>query len=222
MAAENTSSAADGIIDDCWNRAGTFGDRSCARLDEVENCRRCPVRAEGAERLFARPLAAGWLAENTALVAAPQVLREAGRQSAMVLRSGGEWYALGTGFFDQIAPAGPVHSLPHRRGSALLGLTTVRGQLLLCVSLARMLGLPAEAPGAGLRHGVVQLGGGPVALVLEEAAGTVRFDPAGLTARPATLAQAAAALTTGLIPWQQHMAALIEPDLLRAAIERVL
>ena len=222
MAEDMPATAAAVVVDDCWNRTGTFGDRTCAQLAAVETCGRCPVRADAAERLFARPPAPGWLAENTAIVAAPLAAAAGALRSAMVFRCGGEWFALETRLFDEIAPAGPVHTLPHRRGGALSGLTVVRGQLLLCLSLARLLGLAAAPAATGERHGVVQLGGGPVALVLEEVAGTLRYDPARLTARPATLPQAAAALTAGLLPWRDRMAALIDPPLLRAAVERML
>ena len=34
-----------------------------------------------------------------------------------------------------------IHSLPHRRQGIVLGLVNVRGELLICVSLARLLGI---------------------------------------------------------------------------------
>ncbi len=40
----------------------------------------------------------------------------------------------------------PIHSLPHRRSGVMLGLANVRGELLICVSLAMLLGVaPAAA-----------------------------------------------------------------------------
>ncbi|OZI19646.1 hypothetical protein CAL26_18760 [Bordetella genomosp. 9] len=41
-------------IDDCWNRIGVRGDRSCPRLAEYIHCRECPVQEEAAKNLLYR------------------------------------------------------------------------------------------------------------------------------------------------------------------------
>ncbi len=35
-------------VDDCWNRIGVRGDRSCPKLAEHIHCRNCPVHAAAA------------------------------------------------------------------------------------------------------------------------------------------------------------------------------
>jgi chemotaxis-related protein WspD len=55
---------------------------------------------------------------------------------------------------DEIVGPRPVHSLPHRRNPALLGLVNVRGELVICVSLAGWCwARRAGRSGAGLDHG---------------------------------------------------------------------
>ena len=41
-------------IDDCWNRIGVYGDKSCERLREHVHCRNCEVHAAAAVRLLER------------------------------------------------------------------------------------------------------------------------------------------------------------------------
>ncbi len=41
-------------VDDCWNRIGVRGDKTCERLAEHVHCRNCPVHAAAANRLLDR------------------------------------------------------------------------------------------------------------------------------------------------------------------------
>ena len=41
-------------VDDCWNRIGIRGDKSCGQLAEHVHCRNCPVYAAAAKRILDR------------------------------------------------------------------------------------------------------------------------------------------------------------------------
>ncbi|MDF3936396.1 chemotaxis protein CheW [Pseudomonas citronellolis] len=129
-------------LDDCWNRIGVHGDKSCPQLLEHIHCRNCPVYASAAVRLLDR-YALGREEEQAPLAAedAP-----AG-QAHLLFRIGEEWLALRTLALVEVAPACIVHSLPHQRSPVLLGVANVRGALVACLSLAELLGLSA-APAA--------------------------------------------------------------------------
>ncbi|HTJ92190.1 MAG TPA: chemotaxis protein CheW [Pararobbsia sp.] len=47
------------VLDDCWNRIGVQGDRTCERLTDVVHCRNCSVYAHAAMSLLDRPRADG-------------------------------------------------------------------------------------------------------------------------------------------------------------------
>ena len=51
--------------------------------------------------------------------------RHAG-QSVVIFRVGDEWLALPTGVLGEVTAPAPVHSLPHRRHAALIGVAAVR------------------------------------------------------------------------------------------------
>jgi chemotaxis-related protein WspD len=59
----------------------------------------------------------------------------------VIFRIGAEWLALPTPAFQEVAERRVIHTLPHRRHGVVLGLVNIRGELLICVSLGRLLGL---------------------------------------------------------------------------------
>jgi chemotaxis-related protein WspD len=126
-------------IDDCWNRIGIRGDRSCERLQAHIHCRHCPVYAATARTLLTRMAPS---AQEAAPIDVPAATPE--RQSSLpvlVFRVHAEWLALPTAALAEVTPLRPVHALP-RRGGMVLGVCNVRGRLLPCVSLAVLLDLP--------------------------------------------------------------------------------
>ncbi|MBX4145248.1 chemotaxis protein CheW, partial [Ralstonia pickettii] len=58
-------------VDDCWNRIGTRGDRTCERLNECLRCLNCPVYAYHAAKLLERPLGGAEMADATRRMSAP-------------------------------------------------------------------------------------------------------------------------------------------------------
>jgi chemotaxis-related protein WspD len=131
---------------DCWNRIGVRGDRSCPELVQYVHCRNCPVHAEAATRLLDGESPPGYIAEWTQYVAEPSRPSDPDRRSVLIFRVGAEWLALPSPVVKEVADRRTIHSLPHRRRGAVLGLVSIRGELLVCVSLARVLGLEAAGP----------------------------------------------------------------------------
>src|SRR5579872_4617099 len=128
-------------VQDCWNRIGVHGDRSCPELKRYVHCRNCHVFSAGAaERLEGDP-PGNYLAEWTRHFGEPRPAADSKTHSFVIFRVGAEWLALPTSVVTEVADSRPIHSLPHRRNSAVLGLVNVRGELLVCVSLGRVLGV---------------------------------------------------------------------------------
>lgn len=208
--------------DACWKRIGTWGDRSCPELPAHGHCRNCPTYAAGAARLLDAEVPPGYLASGARRYAQPKAETQAGAKSAVVFRLAGEWLALGTDVFQEIAPVRPVHSLPHRHDALVTGLVNVRGELLICVSLATALGLAANdaklPPTA--RHAVVGRGPDRFVFAAEEIAGLHRYNPKEIAPVPATLAHAQAVHTRGLLTWDKHPVGLLDDGLLLHTFNR--
>ncbi len=219
---ETTPTRPSGAVQDCWNRIGVRGDKSCPELARHAHCRNCPTYSATAASLLDRDLRGqtddDWKRDFAA--AAPVEQRRT--RSAMLVRVGPEWFALPMLALDQVIERRAIHSLPHRRNAALLGLVNVRGQLLICVSLARLLGATEDAAveTSGQRMVVTRGAGGRVVFPVDEVQHNCRFHEGDLLATPATTRRALASFTTGLIKADKGLAALLDGDKLADAVEQ--
>jgi len=225
LAQAERSRLLDTPIDDCWNRIGVRGDGSCPRLAGYIHCRNCPVHDAAAARVLDRDQAADSTIEReemhrlTAQSLSEYAAGRADTTSWLVFRIGDEWLGLPTAIFQQVAQLRPIHSLPHRRHRAVLGVVNVRGTLLVCASLARLFGIASEVGQDGRRPGsqqdtqhgvdardlarllVVEPGGGqgqrgdlgnPIVFPVDAVDGVHRFARADFQAVPATVASMSA------------------------------
>jgi chemotaxis-related protein WspD len=162
-----------------------------------------------------------YLREWTERIASATKSIQTGTKSVVVFRIGLEWLALPTRLFKEVAEHCVLHTVPHRRGGILAGLVNVRGELLLCASLDVVLGLER---GVGMKKEktgfayerllVVDCDGSRLAFPVDEVHEIVRYDPRELKPLPATLKNAAAALTIGLLPWQEKTVGCLDEELL--------
>jgi len=150
----------------------------------------------------------------------------------LVFRIGAEWLSLPIGLLEAVVPRRPVHTLPHHRGGIVLGLVTLRGQLRLCVSLAKLLGI-AEATesqtviGVGAdrvipRYLIIgERADQRVVIPVDEVYGIVRYGPDAVRELPATLA-AGTRYTNNVLLWNGRTVSQLDGALLLYAIERAI
>ncbi|AMV27879.1 CheW-like domain protein [Gemmata sp. SH-PL17] len=127
-------------LDQCWNRIGVRGDRSCPELEKVTHCNNCPVFAAAGRRFLDAPSPPGYLDEWTQRLAVREEVREGDESSVLVFRLGDEWLALPVAVLVEVTRPRPLHRIPHR-GGLLAGLVNIRGELHLCVRLDLILGV---------------------------------------------------------------------------------
>ncbi len=207
---------------DCWKQIGTWGDRSCPELKAQVHCRNCPVYSAGAARLLDAAVSADELTQRAAHYGAPKVVERDGTVTVVVFRLGDEWLALPAAVWREVSPPRPVHSLPHRRDQVVTGVVNIRGELLVCVSLAAALGVAADGAGTGPRLAVVQRGADRFVFPAGEIAGLHRYDPAELTAAPATLARMQAVCIRGMITWEGRAVGLLDEERVFQTLNRSL
>jgi chemotaxis-related protein WspD len=216
-------------IDDCWNQIGVRGDASCPKLIEHAHCRNCPSYSTAARALLDRNPPAGYLSDWTSHFAQGKQVQEADAQAAVIFRIGAEWFALPTMVLDEVAEQRTIHSLPHRQGGVVLGLVNVRGELLVCVSLGRLLGLadtawPAAHQFAIVCGHLVVIGheGGRLAFPVDEVKTSHRYNPSELRAPPATIFKAAVAHTKAILPWRDKIVGLLDDQIIFEELNRSL
>lgn len=216
-------------VDDCWNRIGVRGDKSCPKLLEHVHCRNCEVYAAAATRLLDRYSLSQ---EHVALYDQADIQQQQATRSLIVFRLGEEWLALATRTLVEVSPSAPIHSLPHQRSRALLGVANVRGALVPCVSLSELLGLDGsvvKTTGRVVpRLLILAAPGGNVLAPVDEVLGIHAFPEQLLDAAstnqsgPSGGAGAAGKYTRGVLLWQQRSVRLLDEEQLLHAVMRSL
>lgn len=214
-------------IDDCWNRIGVLGDKSCPLLVEHVHCRNCSVYAAAATRLLDRYALAQQ--ERRQLPAEQNAeSAEVASQSLLIFRMGDEWLALATRRLIEVATVQPVHSLPHQRSRALLGVANVRGALVACLSLSELLGVeaaagaPASTARVTPRMLIIAAQGGSVVVPVDEVDGVHRIADRQLAAASVASSQAGARFTRCVLAHKGRSVRVLDDEPLLAAMTRSL
>ncbi len=213
-------------LDDCWNRIGVQGDRTCPELEQHVHCRNCPVFARAARAFFDRPAPDGYLADWAELIGRPAAGSAVDAVGLLIFRLGVEWLALGLGVVAEVTTPRPIHRVPHRTNRVFSGLVSLRGQLRLCVSLHGLLNIdPAEpdddAP-ARPRLVVIRGDGETWAFPADEAVGVRQVGRDQLRKVPSTLANPAGSFGRAVFAWGpgRSVVVLDEPRVL-ASLRRM-
>jgi chemotaxis-related protein WspD len=188
--------------DDCWNRIGVHGDRTCPELAKVVHCHNCPIFAAAGRRFLDAPSPEGYLDEWADRLAAPAEAPESDLQSVLVFRLGEEWLALPVGVLAEVTPPRPIHRVPHR-GGLLAGVVNIRGELHLVARLDQLLGIETRGrlePGEESRPRllVVRRDGEGWVFPVDEVDQVRRVPVSELSGAPATISRASARLTRGV------------------------
>jgi len=210
-------------IDDCWNRIGIHGDKSCPLLGEHIHCRNCAVYSAAATRLLDRYA----LQQDDRVQVSNTVQSEVKTRSLLMFRLGEEWLGLATRSLVEVAPLQAIHSLPHQRSGALLGVANVRGALVACLSLVELLGLDSisnVAPGTRVmpRMLIIAAHGGPVVVPVDEVDGIHAIDEQILDAASRSGTQASARYTRGVLQLRGRSLRWLDEEQLLSAVTRSL
>lgn len=185
----------------------------------------------GALHLLDREPPEGYIREWSERIARETDTGETLTKSALIFRIGAEWLALPPAIFQEVARQCPAHSLPHRPDGVVLGIVSVRGELVICVSLGAVLGLggiqPASTRGASGRREynrllVAHRNGNRLAFPVDEVHGVVRYQPGELQSLPSTLSENGSRHTTALLPWQGRTVGCLDDELLFYTLNRSL
>lgn len=221
-------------IDDCWNHIGVWGRETprCPMLEQVVHCANCRIYSAAGRQLLDREVSPEYLREGAA-----QLAREKSRPqsrntaSVVIFRLGEEWFGLPTSLFQEVVGFRKMHRVPHHGNNVLRGLVNIRGELQLCVSLGRLLGIPR-----GKTHGndavngiyermiVIARGDARCVFPVSEVRGVRRYVPQDLLSAPATAAHNAGDYLYGMLHvtdkgQERHIGCLNE-DVLLAALDR--
>lgn len=197
--------------------------------EETQEIRTTYVKRSGAQ-LLDREIPADYRQERTSRIAAKQEQIEAGAISVVVFRIDREWLALPTELVQGVHHYSAPHTVPHRRGGILNGLVNVRGEILLSISLTRLLQLEDMTDVTGTkdlvprrRLLVCNRHGSRFTFPVDEVGGVHRYHPKDLKAVPATLAKAGASVyTIAVLSWHGKNIGCLNAEFLFSAVDKSL
>jgi chemotaxis-related protein WspD len=120
--------------------------------------------------------------------------------------------------------------VPHRTGGLFDGIVNIRGDLQLCVSLARLLGIPSERPKdagdeADSRHGqqlnrmiVVHQGLDRWVFPVDEVSEVHRVPTEKIVSPPATVKRSSAHIARGVFSWKDKQVGCLDASRLFASL----
>ncbi len=208
-------------LNDCWNKIGVWGNRTCGELKKVIHCRNCIVYTSAAAQLLGAELPEDYLGRWTTHFATEPKVDSRQLQAALIFRIGAEWLAMSPTNLQEIAEGRPIHSVPRGRSNTLLGLANIRGELLVCLALDRVLGLEktgsekSTSKRAIYRRMVVAgCHGSRFVFPVEEVHGIHWFNPNELKEVPSTVTKAQTAYFRGILIWQNKSVGCLDDKLL--------
>ena len=209
----------------CWNKIGVEGDQSCHELSRYIHCHNCPVYSNAAAQFLDRPVTSQYRREWTVHFAREKRISTPPKTSVVIFRIGTEWLAMPTQAFQEVAERRALHSLPHRRSGVVLGIVNVRGELLICAALDRLLRLESETLPARVRRAfnrllVAEWVDQRFAFPVDEVHGVHRFHQQDLREPPATVSRSNLNCAVGVFPWRKFTVGFLDPDALFTSLNR--
>lgn len=217
-------------LDDCWNTIGVWGTETprCPLLDSVIHCRNCQKFSAAGRRLLDRAVPPEYVREWTELISEKGKVADHAATSVLVFRLGDEWLSLPTAIFREVSAMRPVHRIPHRTNQIVCGLANVRGELLVYISLGRLLGIKK-----GKRYALDTIKGSfsERLLVIEkqdqrfvfpvsEIYGIHRYRAVDLFEAPTTIANASASYVKGIFNLEHRHVGCLDDAVLFQALSR--
>ena len=209
------------VVQNCWNRIGVWGDVSCPELTRVGHCRNCEVYSAGGRQLLERAAPDDYLDQWTTLIGEAKASETKASVPYLAFRVGRSWFAVRAQALRELTPPGVVRTVPHQRSDVLLGLTSVRGEIVLCFSLHVLLGEPRpETAAPSARFLVLRYQAADWVFPVDDVSGVYEIAVESIEPLPATMTMAGGIYTTGIAKCGEHPAGLIDEELLVRAIGR--
>ncbi len=218
-------------LNDCWNKIGVMGDRSCGELKTVIHCRNCKVYSAAGRSLLEREAPPEYLQEWTDILSESStqetevgegtLVRATDTLSVIIFRLGNERLALPVNILQEVTPLYTIHTVPHRRNSVFLGLINIRGETLLCISIRDLLGLEPVTESVDFSNSI-----NPQRMIVagknenkwvfpvDEVHGTYRFHINEFKDAPVVISKASEAYTKGVVTWQGKKINFLDSELL--------
>lgn len=221
------------LINDCWNRIGVWGSEKprCQELEKVIHCSNCKVYSSSGRMLLDRMADPAYIEKWTGQLCESKTKKDQNLVSAVVFRIADEWLALPARLFQEVVQMRVVHRIPHAKSAVLRGIVNIRGELQICVSLGRLLGVEKGKGLIKVDDGVSVIHERLVVIANEdqryvfpvsEVRGIHRYGSSDLRNVPATIEHSASNYMKGMIDLDDQHVGCLDEGLLFSALKRSL
>ena len=139
------------------------------------------------------------------------------QRSLLIFRLGEQWLAIATRCLAEVMPVSPIHSLPHRKSTGLLGVTNVRGTLVACLSLSELLDLETDDSRQNgqrviPRMLILESGSGPLVVPVDEVSGIQKIPLARISNAKQDDKRTISRFTAGVLQWRGQSITLLNDE----------
>lgn len=141
----------------------------------------------------------------------------------LVFRVGAEWFAIDPAIFSMSLPATRPARLPHHRNSVIEGILNADGRVIVCLSVAQVLGvLPSDVEGGVPRVLVVNWKERQFAMRADEVLGMEEFPVSSIQSAQGSVQESLRRCTKGIVFHRDRAILILDPEGLVARIEEIL
>ncbi len=217
-------------LDDCWNRIGVWARtnaHTCPQLKTVVHCANCEIFSSAGRQLLEADPPEGYLNEWARFLSEADQEKSYDSCSSILFRLGDEWLGIDTQLLEEVVSMRAVHSVPHRKNPILKGLTNIRGELQLCVSIGGLLNITrGEITGTNVVKGiyermvVISYDGTKFVFPVSEVKGVYRYGDQDMQEAPATSMNCSVHYLKGMLNLEGRHVGIIDHTLLFPSLER--
>lgn len=198
------------VINNCWNTIGIWGSKlpRCEKLEQHIHCRNCNIYSEASRKVLERNLTKNYERDWASVYSQDKQEHITKKESLTIFRIGDETMAIPTEYIMSINDIGNIHTIPHQNSNILRGLINLRGELKICISLGRLLGLNKAVKSIDTMHRIynrmveISKDGKEYIFVASEVLGVHQTTEKGHKDVPATISQSKGTFTKSLIEWK--------------------
>ena len=208
----------------CRNLIGVWGDNSCPELEKHVHCQNCPVFANTGRELLARQAPEDYLVAWEARAANLSDDGMVDAISVLMFRLGKEWYSIRTKFVKEVFNPLPTHAIPHRLHACFIGLVNLRGELVPCADLGKLIGAsqpPADKERAWPRMIATDWEGTSWVFPVDEVRGIIYTLETALRLPPVTIEMASPNFTHKIFDHERCDVGLLDYELIEHAMRSV-
>jgi len=141
-------------------------------------------------------------------------------RGAMVIRLGSEYVAWSGLSCLTVLTARTIHSVPHRPHPVLKGLAAIKGQLIPCFSLARLLDMKDKHDADEQHLILIGEAGNPLGMLVEHIETYIQFHHQKVHALPSNLSKSGECYSQGMLDWNNQKVPLLDESLVISGFER--